>query len=188
MGDEFSDFARMPRPRMEKANLGSICQRALSLHGNAHQEINFRLDIENDQIPVSVDVRQISQVLTNLIQNSIDAIDGREGLKTEALSAGDIYLRTFIEGENAVVQITDNGKGLPIEERSQLTEPYVTTRTKGTGLGLAIVKTIIEDHGGTIELVDRTTKPGTIVSVKIPIFLDSVKSSTLSGDGVINDN
>ena len=157
MVDEFSDFARMPRPRMEKTNLGSICQRALILHRNAHPEINFRLEEGNNQITVSVDVRQISQVLTNLIQNSIDAIDGRESSNTEAFSTGQIYLRTFVLEEYAVVQITDNGKGLPIEERSQLTEPYVTTRTKGTGLGLAIVKTIIEDHAGSIELADRTT-------------------------------
>ncbi|MEE2662167.1 MAG: PAS domain-containing sensor histidine kinase [Pseudomonadota bacterium] len=188
MVDEFSDFARMPRPRMEKANLGSICQRALILHRNAHPEINFRLEEENNQITVSVDVRQISQVLTNLIQNSIDAIDGRESSNTEAFSTGDIYLRTFVLEEYAVVQITDNGKGLPIEERSQLTEPYVTTRTKGTGLGLAIVKTIIEDHAGSIELADRTIKPGAIVTVKIPILVDSDKSSTLSKDGVIDDN
>ena len=188
MVDEFSDFARMPRPRMEKTDLGTICQRALILHRNAHPEIRFRSEIENDPITVSADGHQISQVLTNLIQNSIDAIDGREPSKSVPFSSGDIFLRTFVEGENVIVEITDNGKGLPVEKRDKLTEPYVTTRAKGTGLGLAIVKTILEDHGGSLELTGRTTVYGTVATVKLPIYSDSNKSSGNFTDGIVYDN
>ncbi|MBT6283719.1 MAG: PAS domain-containing sensor histidine kinase, partial [Rhodospirillaceae bacterium] len=147
MVDEFSAFARMPRPEMERENIGKICREALVLPRSAHPEIEFVSDIPGDPVMITGDSRQLSQVLTNLIQNAIDAIDGRVADGQAELAAGEIQLSLSLTEEDAEIVITDNGKGLPVEKRDRLTEPYMTTRTKGTGLGLAIVKTILEDHG-----------------------------------------
>ena len=101
------------------------------------------------------DRRLIGQAITNLLQNAADAIEGREKPADGSdLPKGAIDLSVTSEGERHVVTVTDNGKGLPKENRSRLTEPYVTTRAKGTGLGLAIVKKIMEDHGGRLYLED----------------------------------
>src|SRR5690606_38273596 len=90
-----------------------------------------------------------------LLKNAAEAIDGREAPSGVALPPGAISMRLREEGENVVIVIEDNGRGLPAEHRARLTEPYVTTRAKGTGLGLAIVKKIMEDPGGYLVLEDR---------------------------------
>lgn len=171
MVDEFSSFARMPRPEMETANLGSICREALVLPKSAHPEIAFMSDIPRDPVQISGDPRQLSQVLTNLIQNAVDAIDGREASPDDVLPEGTIRVELGILNSDAVIQVIDNGRGLPVDKRDRLTEPYVTTRAKGTGLGLAIVKTILEDHDAVLELKDREDGvSGTCVRVVIPLL------------------
>jgi two-component system nitrogen regulation sensor histidine kinase NtrY len=111
------------------------------------------------------DRRQISQALTNLLQNAADAIAMREGGE-----AGRIETRITVEGGALSFQVTDNGVGLPkAEPRERLTEPYVTHKPKGTGLGLAIVKKIMEDHGGSIILEDRPHGPGTLARLVLPL-------------------
>jgi two-component system nitrogen regulation sensor histidine kinase NtrY len=97
------------------------------------------------------DQRLISQVLTNLIKNATEAI---EGAGIEAIKDPLITVNVHPEGDKARLSISDNGKGWPKENRQRLLEPYVTTREKGTGLGLAIVARIIEQHGGTVDLID----------------------------------
>jgi two-component system nitrogen regulation sensor histidine kinase NtrY len=118
--------------------------------------------------------------LINLFQNAVDAIEGRNGRDGEILSDGEIHLVLTETNGSAVIEITDNGKGLPPEERDRLTEPYVTTRTKGTGLGLAIVKTVLEDHHAVLELEDRTGD-GACVRVTVSVLsageLKSLKSA-----------
>ena len=100
------------------------------------------------------DLRQVGQALTNLLQNAADSIDGRPPPPVGSLPSGIIEVR-IVAGEHQVrIVVTDNGKGLPENERDRLTEPYVTTRDKGTGLGLAIVKKIMEDHDGDLTLED----------------------------------
>ena len=169
MVDEFSSFARMPRPEMETANLAALCREALVLPKSAHPEIRFIADIPATPVPVTADPRQMSQVLTNLIQNAVDAIDGRTAPSADDLPKGEIGLGLAIDNNDAVVEVVDNGKGLPVEKRDRLTEPYVTTRAKGTGLGLAIVKTILEDHDAVLELRDRDDgKQGACVRVVMP--------------------
>jgi two-component system, NtrC family, nitrogen regulation sensor histidine kinase NtrY len=93
----------------------------------------------------------ISQALTNLLKNAVEAING---IPSGDRGKGRILTRVTVFDEIAVIDITDNGAGLPKESRDRLLEPYVTTRDKGTGLGLAIVAKIFEDHGGSIELHD----------------------------------
>ena len=101
------------------------------------------------------DRRQVSQVLTNILKNAGEAIEGREARPGETLPPGEISLTLKDEGATVGIIVEDNGRGLPVEGRERLTEPYMTTRSKGTGLGLAIVKKIMEDHGGLLALEDR---------------------------------
>jgi len=172
MVDEFSAFARMPRPQMEIVNLATLCRGAMVLPKNAHSEIKFNFEVQTEPIHVFADSQQISQVLTNLLQNAIDAIHGREDLARKTDTPGEVLVRLNKSEGQAVLQVIDNGKGLPSDERDRLTEPYVTTRAKGTGLGLAIVKTILEDHGATLDLAACEETVGTCVTVVIPLISD----------------
>jgi two-component system nitrogen regulation sensor histidine kinase NtrY len=97
----------------------------------------------------------MSQALTNLIKNAAEAI---AAVPPDELGKGSIKVVAARDGDDIVIDVIDNGIGLPKENRSRLLEPYVTTREKGTGLGLAIVGRIVEDHGGSIELRDAADK------------------------------
>ena len=151
MVDEFSSFARMPAPQMKAADLAAICREALFLQQNGYPDVMFQAEIPARPVPMRCDARLIGQALTNLLKNAVEAIRAREG---EDLPQGRVVLSLAADGGRIRVEVADNGKGLPQEDRDRLTEPYVTTRTKGTGLGLAIVKKIVEDHGGDLHLED----------------------------------
>jgi two-component system nitrogen regulation sensor histidine kinase NtrY len=104
------------------------------------------------------DRRLISQALTNIIKNATEAI---EQVPPEELGKGRIDVIAAQENDDIVIDVIDNGIGLPKVSRARLLEPYVTTRQKGTGLGLAIVGRVLEDHGGRIELKDASDfRPG----------------------------
>src|SRR5581483_5329311 len=103
----------------------------------------------------SFDRRLISQALTNVIKNATEAIGA---VPAQELGKGAIKIFAYREHGDIVIDVVDNGVGLPKEKRSRLLEPYVTTREKGTGLGLAIVGRILEEHGGQIELRDASEK------------------------------
>ncbi|WP_029008155.1 sensor histidine kinase [Azospirillum halopraeferens] len=165
MVDEFSAFARMPQPVMKPVNLNDLVRQAVFLQSSAHHgRVRFDMRLPAGPLTVPVDGRQISQALTNLLQNAVDAIEGRpEPGDGGALPQGHVVVRVEEDAERVALTVEDNGKGLPTDEaRHRLTEPYVTTRTKGTGLGLAIVKKIMEDHGGTLTLDDRGQGDGLI--------------------------
>ncbi len=153
MVDEFSSFARMPRPVMQDEDLGTICREALLLQRNARTDVHFDLQLPEETIRWKCDRRLISQALTNLLKNGVEAIDGRAPNADHP--AGHIEMRVIDNGPAPRIEVADNGKGLPAVEKDRLTEPYVTTRAKGTGLGLAIVHKIMEDHGGTVDLSER---------------------------------
>jgi two-component system, NtrC family, nitrogen regulation sensor histidine kinase NtrY len=124
--------------------------------GNA--EIDIELELAEDPMPARFDRRLISQGLTNLIKNAAEAIGA---VPPAELGKGRILVSAVRDGEDIVIDIVDNGIGLPKENRTRLLEPYFTTREKGTGLGLAIVARILEDHGGRIELGDAEDRiPG----------------------------
>ncbi len=176
MVDEFSSFARMPAPTMAQQDICDIVRQAVFLQRNANADVAYEADLPAHPIELRCDGRQISQVVTNLLQNAYDAIEGREGPKR---SAGRIAVRLReTEGHAAagdagedgaiVIEVEDNGRGLPKEDRDRLTEPYITTRAKGTGLGLAIVKKIMEDHGGTLMLADAPGGQGALVTLTLP--------------------
>ena len=157
MVDEFSAFARMPQPVMKPVNVNDLARQAVFLQTSAHAgKVKFDVALPPGPLTVACDSRQISQALTNLLQNAVDAIEGRPPPADGAeLPPGHIGMRIEADAERVAMIVEDNGKGLPQDERHRLTEPYVTTRTKGTGLGLAIVKKIMEDHGGELTLDDR---------------------------------
>ena len=106
-------------------------------------------------MPARFDRRLISQGLTNIIKNASEAI---AAVPQSVRGRGRIRVSTARDGDDIVIDVVDNGIGLPKENRNRLLEPYVTTREKGTGLGLAIVGRILEEHGGRIELRDASEK------------------------------
>jgi two-component system nitrogen regulation sensor histidine kinase NtrY len=155
MVDEFSSFARMPRPTVQAEDAKELCQQALFLQRNGNPELRYRVDMPDQRVPLICDRRQVSQVLTNILKNGAEAIEGRVAKGDALPPPGEISLTLKDEGATVSIVVEDNGKGLPVEGRERLTEPYMTTRSKGTGLGLAIVKKIMEDHGGLLTLEDR---------------------------------
>ncbi len=155
MVDEFSSFARMPRPTVNPEDAKELCQQALFLQRNGNPEIRYVATLPDRPVPLLCDRRQVSQVLTNILKNSAEAIEGRDNIPGTNLPPGEIALSLRDDGSTVRIIVEDNGRGLPKEGRERLTEPYMTTRSKGTGLGLAIVKKIMEDHGGLLALDDR---------------------------------
>lgn len=153
MVDEFTAFARMPAPSMEKENLVELAAQAMFLQQGAHPDIEFVFERDDESVIAVCDQQQIGRALTNLLQNAVDAVHGRPTGK-KPLDPGCVTLRLINDGTMHAIEIEDNGRGLPKAERHNLTEPYVTTREQGTGLGLAIVKKIMEDHGGDLILGD----------------------------------
>jgi two-component system nitrogen regulation sensor histidine kinase NtrY len=158
MVDEFSRFARMPKPVIATEDLADTVRQAVFLMRVGNSEIDIDAEIGEDPMPARFDRRLMSQALTNLIKNASEAITA---VPPTELGKGSIRVFAGREGDDVVIDVVDNGIGLPKENRSRLLEPYVTTREKGTGLGLAIVGRIVEDHGGSIELRDAADKiPG----------------------------
>jgi two-component system nitrogen regulation sensor histidine kinase NtrY len=158
MVDEFSRFARMPKPVMEGEDVADTVRQAVFLMRVGHPGIDIEAEIKQDPMRAQFDRRLISQALTNIIKNATEAI---EAVPPDQLDRGRIDVIAARENEDIVIDVVDNGIGLPKVARARLLEPYVTTREKGTGLGLAIVGRVLEDHGGRIELKDAADiKPG----------------------------
>jgi two-component system, NtrC family, nitrogen regulation sensor histidine kinase NtrY len=158
MVDEFSRFARMPKPVMTAEDVADTVRQAVFLMKVGHSDIDFGVDIAEDPMPARFDRRLISQALTNIIKNATEAV---AAVPPDELGRGKIWVSAEREGDDIVIDVIDNGVGLPVENRNRLLEPYVTTREKGTGLGLAIVGRILEEHGGRIELGDAADRvPG----------------------------
>ena len=158
MVDEFSRFARMPKPVMTAEDVAETVRQAVFLMRVGHSDIDIDVEIAEDPMPARFDRRLISQALTNIIKNATEAI---AAVPQAELGRGKIHVSAQRDGDEVVIDIVDNGIGLPKENRSRLLEPYVTTREKGTGLGLAIVGRILEEHGGGIELSDAAARhPG----------------------------
>ena len=176
MVDEFSAFARMPAPVMRKEDIGKLIEQAVFLQRTAHPQVSFAFTPPQEPLVLACDGRQVGQALTNLIKNAIESIEGRQQAQGEAEPDGAIAVTLATAGTNCVIEIADNGKGLPTANRNRLTEPYVTTRERGTGLGLAIVKKIMEDHGGDLILRDREGG-GAVVSLVFPLREEVAESS-----------
>ncbi|ESW62148.1 MAG: ATPase [Rhodobacter sp. CACIA14H1] len=157
--DEFSKFARMPEPDRRENDLTTLVRDAILLQESGQPSVTFVKHLPAAPVMMDLDATMISQALTNLIKNAGEAI---ETLQEKGAAAGhrpEIRITFDAEPDAAVIRIMDNGIGLP-PDRARLFEPYVTTREKGTGLGLPIVKKIIEEHGGTLALLDAPVFEG----------------------------
>ncbi len=158
MVDEFSKFARMPKPVIEGEDVADTVRQTVFLMRVGYPDIDIDVDIKQEPMLAKFDRRLISQGLTNIIKNATEAISA---VPSGEIERGHIDVIAARENDDIVIDIVDNGIGLPKESRARLLEPYVTTREKGTGLGLAIVGRVLEDHGGRIELNDASAlRPG----------------------------
>ena len=155
MVDEFSNFARMPKPMFRDENIHEIARQALFLHEVAHPAISFAIEPPHGDFRMVSDRRQLAQALTNIVKNAVEAIEARRNRGEHSIAGDRVDLKIHRESNNLVIDVLDTGVGLP-DDRDRLTEPYVTTRVRGTGLGLAIVKKIVEEHLGEIAFLDRT--------------------------------
>jgi len=157
--DEFSKFARMPEPDKSVQDLVRLVRDAVLLQQTGQPDVRITSDLPDAPVMAQLDATMISQALTNLIKNAGEAI---ETLNIKGAPEGhvpQISIQLTQVENTARLTIADNGIGLP-EDRARLFEPYVTTRSEGTGLGLPIVKKIIEEHGGSLALIDASPFDG----------------------------
>jgi two-component system nitrogen regulation sensor histidine kinase NtrY len=153
MVDEFSSFARMPKPTFEPEPVSEIARQALFLHEIAHPDISFSLEAPDPSPILVCDRRLLGQALVNVVKNGVEAIQQKHEGGHARPESESIAMSVRKEGGKVIIDVVDTGIGLP-RERGRITEPYMTTRAKGTGLGLAIVKKIVEEHFGQVEFAD----------------------------------
>jgi two-component system nitrogen regulation sensor histidine kinase NtrY len=171
MVDEFSAFARMPKPVMERHDVREIVREAVFLFQVSRPEIAFELDLPPKPVVALSDRRLLAQAVTNLVKNASEAIDSAIEAEPARAGKGRIVAKVRTKGDHVQITVIDNGCGLPKENRERLVEPYMTTREKGTGLGLAIVQRITEQHGGTLTLADAPKRNGKIEGASVRIDL-----------------
>jgi two-component system nitrogen regulation sensor histidine kinase NtrY len=160
---EFSAFARMPAAVMREESVGELVKDAVFLQQSAWPQIRFGVELPpGGLVRLVCDGAKVSQALTNLLQNSVNALsEGRQARD------GAIMVRVRAGDAQVEIEVEDDGPGFPTD-RERLFEPYVTTRAKGTGLGLAIVKKIMEEHGGSVELL-AGERGGALVRLAFPL-------------------
>lgn len=159
MVNEFSNFARMPASNPTPNHLNEIVHEALILFKEAHREVQFHFT--PNELPIqNLDRDQMKRVMINLIKNSLAAID----------RGGEINVRTSYDEKLQMVrlEVSDNGFGIPEEDKGRLFEPYYSTKKSGTGLGLTIVNAIIADHNGYIRVRDNQPR-GTTFLIELPV-------------------
>jgi two-component system nitrogen regulation sensor histidine kinase NtrY len=182
MVDEFSSFARMPKPEFAPGDLATVIRDTVFMMDTGYPDIRFHADMEAGSIPMSLDSRLMGQVFTNLLKNAAEGIAAKE--QNEDDNA--VHIETWTDNDVLVVDIADTGVGFPASGRAQLLEPYMTTREKGTGLGLAIVRRVVEDHGGAMRLMDgsqaRTPTSGALVRLSF-----AATGSAKTDDGELKD-
>jgi two-component system nitrogen regulation sensor histidine kinase NtrY len=164
MVDEFSSFARLPKPVFRDEDALDLLRQSVFLQEVAHSGIAFSVaSTALHDREVRCDRHQFGQAMTNVLKNAVEAVEARAG-EAKGAYAGEIAVTIADAGEAIVITIEDNGIGLPAD-RERLTEPYVTTREKGTGLGLAIVNKIVDEHGGDMSFAS-TSSGGTRVTLR----------------------
>lgn len=171
--DEFTSFARMPKPVFREEAVIDIARHAMFLHEVAHPQIAFTFASEEVDPILVCDRRQIGQALTNIVKNAVEAIEQRHladsqgGDSDVAMPHGHISMALSHEEGEIIVAVADDGVGLPAQ-RDRIIEPYMTTRAKGTGLGLAIVKKIVEEHFGSMTFSDAQGG-GAVVTLRFDV-------------------
>ncbi|ABK43265.1 PAS/PAC sensor signal transduction histidine kinase [Magnetococcus marinus MC-1] len=168
--DEFSTFARLPRPDMKKDFLSDTLHEVLTLHDAEFKDLSIEVHLDESIPPFPFDRAQIKQVVTNLLTNAVAAMEDDRAQEISAAPSDTLVIRACVaeNGRGVYVQVEDNGPGIPVGSRDRVFEPYFTTKQKGTGLGLAIVKKIIEDHGGRL-WVKEAPNGGTLMEFMLPL-------------------
>ena len=169
MVNEFSEYARAPALNLATLDFNALVKDVLALY--EPQGIKLKVTLAKQALHVLGDVTMLRQVLHNLLQNAQDALDG--------IKNATIELTTLKKSDEVLLIVSDNGTGFPVEILSRAFEPYMTTKNHGTGLGLAIVKKIIEEHKGTITIVNADAQ-GAIVTVSLPIKSTQIASKRKS--------
>lgn len=160
--DEFSSYGRMPLLKKEIFNINSILLEVYSLFKDAHKNIEFKIDFDDNIPSINCDKTQLKRAFINLVTNAVEAI--------EDMQSGLITMTTKVDSDRnlIIISIKDNGKGIKKEYKERLFEPYFSRRKGGTGLGLYIVNNIITGHNGKIEVLDAVPK-GTEFIISIPV-------------------
>jgi two-component system nitrogen regulation sensor histidine kinase NtrY len=186
MVDEFSSFARMPKARPERDDLGECVRQVAFLMRVGNADVDIVETHADATIYARFDRRLLSQALTNIVKNAIEGIAARE--EADAPEKGRVELRLSTRDHMAEIDVIDNGKGFPAMNRQRLLEPYMTTRSDGTGLGLPIVAKIVEDHGGRLELLDAPTGRGACVRLILPLAEDAGAAASADADLAANSS
>lgn len=183
MVDEFSSFARMPTPRVEPADMGSMVQSAAFAQRVASPDLKVEFEVPREPVSALCDERLAVQALANILKNAAESVSARCDRDGGKSRPGRIAVTLGQDDGFAVIEVTDNGLGWPTPDRERLTEPYMTTREKGTGLGLAIVKRVMEDHHGRLELDVPDDGTGAIVRLFFPLTPEDVPASAATEIG-----
>jgi two-component system nitrogen regulation sensor histidine kinase NtrY len=182
--DEFSKFARMPEPDRREEDIVRLVRDAVALQVEG---LPVTASLPEGPVTMDLDATMIGQALTNLIKNAGEAIESLQQKGAPAGHVPEIRVALSQTPEAVTIRISDNGIGLP-PDRARLFEPYVTTREKGTGLGLPIVKKIIEEHGGTLALLDAeifegNAHAGAMAEIVLPRLMRARGRRTAGGQG-----
>ena len=157
----------MPKPKMEKLDINIALSEASFLIEVSKNDIKFIRNLSRNPLYGNFDARLITQAFSNIIKNASESIDTTK-------AQGTILIQSYKKDDMIIVEIIDNGKGWPQHKREELLEPYITTREQGSGLGLAIVRKIVEEHKGTMELLDAPLDfcdgRGAMVKMLFPIY------------------
>ena len=164
--NEFSDFARMPKPLFRENDLINLFKTNINLLQKIDTNIKINLKLNGiKNMKLVCDNEQISRVIFNLVKNSIESIQ-EKSLKTKVFDKiVNIEIKTI--SDYIIIEIIDNGLGFSSEETKKLIKPYYTTKQKGTGLGLSIVNKIISDHNGSINF--NSQENGAKVQIILPL-------------------
>ena len=163
--NEFSDFARMPKPMIKENNIIDIIKINLELLKNIAKDIKLNFNLNNEKsLIILCDNEQISRVFFNLIKNSIESIEEKSIKSRNFDKIIDIEIKK--RNDYIAINLTDNGSGIANKNVKDLIKPYFTTKQKGSGLGLSIVNKIINDHNGTLKFLEK--KDGTKIEIILP--------------------
>jgi len=182
--DEFSNFARMPKPQLQTEDLVTILRDVLTLQQTTHLDVKLTIDVPEKPVMADIDATMIGQALTNLVKNAGEAINSFQARNDQVGFVPEIQVVLKVVYSRARITIADNGVGLPAD-RARLFEPYVTTRDQGTGLGLSIVKKIIEEHAGSLTLedapiFDKNARAGAMAIIELPIFIEEARAKPVN--------